>query len=740
MTISGMGRTGAHQLRKTFARKVTSLVCVLAAMLVWLSLAAGASAQSSITITTPSGGSTVAPGGNLQIAGTSVGLPVNTGVFVIWNGTTYGGILVQSNGSWSITLPPSALGGLSGAYPIGATSTGPGQVQVKDEIFVAVGPGVPATPVISSPASSGPHGPITALSGTAGPMHTVIVRNASNLEIGRTMSLPGGEWAIVLTSVLGTGTHNLRVWSQDWGGALSFPREVSYEVVGSPTAGSFSMSVPFNSSGSSATAATTGVVSSISIASNPAHGTATVSGLDVNYVPTPGYSGADSFTYTATGPGGTSVAGTVSVTVATQSHTGAQDQAITITPGTTPAPVDLTVGATNGPFSGATIGAVSPPEAGTARLEASGGRYLLHFSPNPYFVGTSTVPFTLTGPLGTGSAKVVFTHVRNDAVLSQLVEQRVAGFISTRSASLAALINRPTLSNRFGSGPGTINLTPNGNSVALNFASSTGQLGAWSAAANAAEALAAPDTRFNAWIDGNLTTLHMRNDGKEKSWGRLAMISVGGDYLVDERLLLGMALHGDFMVDEDKFSKIGGSGFIIGPYVSMEVSDGLFLDAEIYYGRSWNDVTAGLFQGTFETQRLMSKVKLEGEVALSDSHVLRPQASLFYLREQAEAYVISDGLGASLTMPGMLADQVRLAVGGRLEQSMTLGDDLSVTPFAGAQLGLALGSGESAFTTLSAGFAVSGMGTVSLGNELVLNLDTAGLAALTARARIAAKF
>src|SRR3546814_2162157 len=53
------------------------------------------------------------------------------------------------------------------------------------------------------------------------------------------------------------------------------------------------------------------------VATAPAHGTASVAGDVVAYTPAAGYFGADSFTYTATGPGGTSAPATVSLTVGT---------------------------------------------------------------------------------------------------------------------------------------------------------------------------------------------------------------------------------------------------------------------------------------------------------------------------------------------------------------------------------------------------------------------------------------
>src|SRR3546814_9844442 len=64
-------------------------------------------------------------------------------------------------------------------------------------------------------------------------------------------------------------------------------------------------------------ASVTGVHAGIAVATQPSHGAAAVSGDIVTYTPTAGYYGADSFTYTATGPGGTSTPATVTLAVAT---------------------------------------------------------------------------------------------------------------------------------------------------------------------------------------------------------------------------------------------------------------------------------------------------------------------------------------------------------------------------------------------------------------------------------------
>lgn len=101
-------------------------------------------------------------------------------------------------------------------------------------------------------------------------------------------------------------------------GATSAPATMSVTVnpppppVANPTSptvrvGTVNNLMPLNITG--------GAPVSIGIATGAAHGTASVSGLNILYTPVAGYSGADSFGYTATNAGGASPSAAVSITV-----------------------------------------------------------------------------------------------------------------------------------------------------------------------------------------------------------------------------------------------------------------------------------------------------------------------------------------------------------------------------------------------------------------------------------------
>ncbi|WP_428152141.1 putative Ig domain-containing protein [Brevundimonas sp.] len=162
-----------------------------------------------------------------------------------------------------------------------------------------------------------------------------------------------------------------------------------------------------------------GSYTAIAVASGPAHGSTSVSGAVVTYTPTAGYSGADSFTYTATGPGGTSAPATVSLTVAAP-----------LPPVVTPPPSPPVVSGVGGSASIDLVSTTANPvtsyritvdaQFGAAVIEevslglptmmqVGGGRtFRLRYTSAPNFMGVDRVTIVAVGP-GGESAPAVFT-------------------------------------------------------------------------------------------------------------------------------------------------------------------------------------------------------------------------------------------------------------------------------------------------------------------------------------------
>jgi len=156
----------------------------------------------------------------------------------------------------------------------------------------------------------------------------------------------------------------------------------SVTVMGPPSASAVSASVNANSSNNSITPSTSSEATSVSIAGNPSHGSASVSGMVLYYTPTSGYVGTDSFTYTAANAYGSSTAATVSITVAQSSQTvsftssvpsnpiigGTYTPTASATSGLTPV---ISVDASSGSVCTISGGIVSFNAAGTCTLDAN---------------------------------------------------------------------------------------------------------------------------------------------------------------------------------------------------------------------------------------------------------------------------------------------------------------------------------------------------------------------------------
>jgi hypothetical protein len=134
-------------------------------------------------------------------------------------------------------------------------------------------------------------------------------------------------------------------------------------------------------------------------ASGPAHGSVTMNADGTfEYIPTAGYTGPDSFTYTVTDPSGMSSTGTVSLRVGPR----AVDDTASTASGTAVAGTLMTNDAY---VSGATwSGPTTLPTHGSVTINANGSYSYL---PQVGFSGTDSFTYTLTNPDGTtASAKM----------------------------------------------------------------------------------------------------------------------------------------------------------------------------------------------------------------------------------------------------------------------------------------------------------------------------------------------
>jgi uncharacterized protein YhjY with autotransporter beta-barrel domain/mono/diheme cytochrome c family protein len=229
----------------------------------------------------------------------------------------------------------------------------------------------------------------------------------AGLSVNTTTGLISGTPAV-------NGVTNAMISATNATGTGSQALTITISNLPAPNAGSFSATVPFNMPATIDLAgAVTGSVTGFAVASQPTKGTLTLSGSTVTYTPNAGYFGPDSFTYTASGPGGTSGVATVSLTVSTPGAPTAGARAATVA-FNAPTAIDLTSSIT-GVSTSITI--TVAPLNGTVTVNGK----IATYTPNKDYFGADSFSYTATGPGGTSMPAVVTITVATQAPTAESV-------------------------------------------------------------------------------------------------------------------------------------------------------------------------------------------------------------------------------------------------------------------------------------------------------------------------------
>lgn len=217
----------------------------------------------------------------------------------------------------AITGTPTAGGTFNFTVTASDSSSAPGPFTGNQGYSITI-----ASPTIALPAKALASGNVgqsysdslTAASGGTAPYSYAVTAGA--LPNGLTLNPASG--AITGTPSVG-GTFNFTVTATDSStgtGPYNAAQAYSIGVLAAPVASASSLAVAYDAPATNVPLSLSGgAATSLTITTPPAHGTAAVSGVTITYQPVAGYSGADSFAYTASNASGTSAPATVSVTV-----------------------------------------------------------------------------------------------------------------------------------------------------------------------------------------------------------------------------------------------------------------------------------------------------------------------------------------------------------------------------------------------------------------------------------------
>lgn len=188
-----------------------------------------------------------------------------------------------------------------------------------------------------------------------------------------------------------------------------------------------------------------------------------------------------------------------------------------------------------------------------------------------------------------------------------------------------------------------------------------------------------PAGRFDVWVEGS------RSDFRFGARRGKAAIAYGGvDFAANDSLLVGVMGQYD-RLDYDASITTGvtdGEGWMAGPYVTARVAGDMFLDVRAAIGASTNRIAPfGTYTDQFKTNRGLIAATLTGELALADGLVLRPDASVQYLKERQKSYV--DSLNSFIPSQNFAFGQISAAP--RIMYEANLSGNMRIRPFVEAR-------------------------------------------------------
>ncbi|MDQ4628895.1 beta strand repeat-containing protein, partial [Janthinobacterium lividum] len=331
-----------------------------------------------------------AGGGTAPYSYAITGGGVPTGLSLAADGTLSGTPTAAGPYNFTVTATDSSSG--SGPY------TGSRAYSVTVVVAPPVAGAVSATVAYGSSAN-----PIT-LNLSGGAATSVAVASAA----GHGTATVSGT-SITYTPAAGYSGPDSFSYTASNGGGTSAEAIVTITVTPSvPVAGAVSATVAYGSSANPITLNLSGgAATSVAVASAAGHGTATVSGTSITYTPAAGYSGPDSFSYTASNGGGTSAAAVVTITV-TPSVPVAGAVSATVAYGSSAQPITLNLS------GGAATSVAVASAAGHGTATVSGTS--ITYTPTAGYAGPDSFTYTASNAGGTSASATVTVTVGNPSV------------------------------------------------------------------------------------------------------------------------------------------------------------------------------------------------------------------------------------------------------------------------------------------------------------------------------------
>lgn len=148
---------------------------------------------------------------------------------------------------------------------------------------------------------------------------------------------------------------------------------------------------------------------------------------------------------------------------------------------------------------------------------------------------------------------------------------------------------------------------------------------------------------WDVWVEGRYSGFNDDTGNFDRD-GHVGVLYLGSDYRITPDMIVGGLVQFDWAKDESSplVSKVDGSGWMIGPYLSARVHENIYFDLRAAWGRSSNDIDDAGASGSFDTTRWLVRGALAGNWQYYAWRIT-PSAELAYIKESSDSYTNSGG-------------------------------------------------------------------------------------------------
>lgn len=157
-------------------------------------------------------------------------------------------------------------------------------------------------------------------------------------------------------------------------------------------------------------------------------------------------------------------------------------------------------------------------------------------------------------------------------------------------------------------------------------------------------AAALPRTPFDLWVEGRYATFGGLKTASLD--GNFGLFTIGADYVVSSRLLVGAYVQLDRMTETDKtaLTRVQSQGWMVGPYFTTRLLSNVYWQGRAGWGRSNVDVSPyQTYTDSFATERRLASTQLTGLWHFGP-WTFSPAAAISYLTDKSDSY--ADTFGA----------------------------------------------------------------------------------------------